>query len=250
MDKSLVDDERRQGTFYSNLLAGFKKGDLIFDVGANQGYKTRIFLKLGARVLAVDPDDVSRDTLEKLFLKGRLRPKPVTIVSKALSDKNCSERMWIDEPGSAKNSLSRKWVDALRTDESRFGHALSFEKSKTIDTTTLDDLMSKYGKPFFIKIDVEGHELNVLQGLHRSVPYLSFEVNLPDFRTEGLKCVELLAQLDADGKFNYAVDCREGLIEKDWMGPQDFIPVLSRCADPSIEVFWKTIDTNSRRIDL
>src|SRR5688572_7665323 len=175
MDKSLVDDERRQGSFYSDLLTGFKKGDLIFDIGANQGYKTRIFLGLGARVLAVDPDDVSKDTLEKLFLKGRLRPKPVTIVNKALSDKNSSELMFIDEPGSAKNSLSRKWVDSLRTDEQRFGHALSFERSKTIDTTTLDDLMSKYGKPFFIKIDVEGHELNVLRGMHRSVPYLSFE---------------------------------------------------------------------------
>lgn len=241
-DRSLIDDERKQGGFYTSLLDGFRKGDLIFDVGANQGYKTRIFLRLGARVLAVDPDEVSKETLERSFLRTRLRPRPVTIVNKALSDKNATEVLWIDEPGSAKNSLSRKWVDALRVDDARFGQPLSFERSKNIDTTTLDDLMSQYGKPFFIKIDVEGHELNVLRGLRRAVPYLSFEVNLPEFRSEGLKCVELLAQLDANGTFNYAVDCRDGLLEHKWMKPAEFMRVLSDCKAPSIEVFWKTVD--------
>jgi len=71
-------------------------------------------------------------------------------------------------------------------------------------------------------------------------------VNLPEFRPEGLKCVELLGRLAADGKFNYAVDCRAGLVLQHWLGRQDFVEVLDRCADRSIEVFWKTSPPSGR----
>lgn len=32
-----------------------KSGDLVFDVGANVGNRTAVFLRLGARVVAVEP---------------------------------------------------------------------------------------------------------------------------------------------------------------------------------------------------
>ena len=41
--------------------------------------------------------------------------------------------------------------------------------------TTLDKLIEQYEVPSFIKIDVEGYELEVLKGLTRLVPALSFE---------------------------------------------------------------------------
>src|SRR4029453_18235955 len=100
--------------------------------------------------------------------------------------------LWIDEPGSAKNSLSRKWVETLKGDEARFGHRLEFARQKKVQTTTLDELTISYGLPFFVKIDVEGYEPSVLRGMKRPVPFLSFEVNFPEFRAEGFECVELL----------------------------------------------------------
>jgi hypothetical protein len=72
------------------------------------------------------------------------------------------------------------------------------------------------------------------------VPYVSFEVNLPEFRPEGLKCVALLAQVSADGTFNYAADLKCGLELDMWLGPHEFSKVLDRCPEKSIEVFWKT----------
>ena len=96
-----------------------------------------------------------------------------------------------------------------------------------------------HGLPCYVKIDVEGFETNVLRGLHRPVPYLSFEVNLPEFKPEGLECVELLRRLAADGKFNYVVDCRHGLVLERWLEPREFSPVLDACSETSIEVFWK-----------
>jgi FkbM family methyltransferase len=182
---------------------------------------------------------VNTKILEESFLRFRLSPKPVTVVGMAVSDRAAKATMYIDEPGSAKNTLSRKWVDTLREDGVRFGHTLSFGESREVQTATLDELMALHGNPYFIKIDVEGHEPEVLRGLRKPVPYLSYEVNLPEFRTEGLECVEILNRLDSRGAFNYAVDCRVGLVLQEWLGARDFSAVFTACTDPSIEVFWK-----------
>jgi hypothetical protein len=106
--------------------------------------------------------------------------------------------------------------------------------------------MATHGLPFFVKIDVEGYEPNVLRGMRRPVPYLSFEVNLPEFQPEGLECVELLARVDADGQFNYTPDCREGLALERWIDSGKFAQVLRTCSERSIEVFWKTSVSASR----
>ena len=175
----------------------------------------------------------------------RLSRKPVVIVGKALSDKDSVETMWIDEPGSAKNTLSRKWVETLKHDDERFGQHHDFSQQTTVETTTLDQLITTYGSPFFIKIDVEGHEVSVLRGLHSVVPYLSFEVNLPEFAPDGQACVEILNHLAPDGKFNYAAgNYEQGLGLKNWLEAAEFSRVLAQCAESSIEVFWKS--PNSR----
>ena len=239
-DRRITDRRNRELEFYRSLPIGFRTGDLIFDVGANHGQKTDIFLRLGANVVAVEPDAVNQEVLRQKFLSYRLTKKPVMIVGKAVSDRDAVETMWIDEPGSAKNTLSQKWVETLRADRDRFGTTLDFGEKKQIETITLEGLMTTYGLPFFVKIDVEGHEPCVLRGLQRSVPYLSFEVNLPEFKPEGMQCIESLALLDGKGKFNYAVDCQRGLALDRWFDSTEFLKIMDGCADESIEVFWKT----------
>ncbi|MBI3475569.1 MAG: FkbM family methyltransferase [Acidobacteria bacterium] len=240
-DGAPLEDRRKEVSFYRELLQGFRAGELIFDVGANQGSKTAIFLALGARVIAVEPDAENQTILREMFLKYRLQTKPVKIVGKALSDQCAVETMWIDEPGSAKNTLSQKWVDTLRTDQARFGHNLQFAEKREIETTTMEQLFVEHGVPFFVKIDVEGYEPNVLRGMQRPVPYLSFEVNLPEFQAEGVHCIERLGQIAGHGKFNYAVDCRLGLVLSQWVDQTEFLRIFDRCTEPSIEVFWSTV---------
>jgi len=94
--------------------------------------------------------------------------------------------------------------------------------------------------PVLLKIDVEGFEVNVLRGMERPVPFLSFEVNLPEFRSEGLQCIAKLGSLAENGKFNYAVDCQRGLLLDDWLELRDFTNVFNGCRERAIEVFWKT----------
>jgi len=229
--------------FYRELLAGFSQGGLIFDVGANGGAKTDIFLKLGARVVAVEPDETNLTTLRERFLQYRLRSVPVTLVGKALSDKIAVEKMWIDGPGSAVNTLNRIWADHLSTQSGTFKHqhhGLSFSNSKSVETTTIDNLIKLHGLPYFIKIDVEGYELNVLRGMSIPVPFLSFEVNLRVLRKEGIECVQLLRKLRSEGEFNYTPDCCAGLSLESWVEADRICAILESCEDETIEVFWRS----------
>lgn len=240
VNKQIIDDRRSEIIFYRILLQGFRKGDLVFDIGANQGYKTGIFLKLGARVVAVDPDEISQRILKQRFLMYRLKTNPLTIVGKAVSNERTTRTMWIDTPGSAKNTLSLKWAEVLRADDSRFGDRLRFDHSKDVETISLEQLIATHGPPFFVKIDVEGHELSVLRGLKQPIPYLSFEVNLPEFKQEGLECIRVLSDLAADSEFAYSDDCRFGLAGNRWFAKEEFAVTLESCSAASVEVFWRT----------
>src|ERR1017187_8858012 len=241
-NRQLIKGRDSEVKFYRNLPLGFQRGDTIFDIGANAGEKTDVFLRVGARVVAVEPDERNQEILRGKYLEHRMFPNPVVIVGQAVSDEVGFETMWIDEPGAALNTLSQKWAETLKGDKKRFEHTrckLEFTHGKSIKTTTLEQLMITHGLPFFVKIDVEGYELNVLRGLRRSVPYLSFEINLPEFRQEGLECIEVLLRLDSAGQFNYASNCKQGLALDRWVDSRQISQTLDRCGESCIEVFWR-----------
>ncbi len=236
----IITDRRKEIQFYRNTLEGFRKGGLIFDIGANQGHKTDIFLRLGARVVAVEPDPSNQRILRQNFLDYRLKRKPVTIVDKAVSDKSGKAIFLVDELGSAKNTLNQKWADSLRTDSRRFGKKLAFEESREVETITLEELMRSYGTPYYVKIDVEGHEMSVIKGMRSAAPFLSFEVNLPEFRAEAEECVKMLDRVAPGGHFNQTPDCTRGFVSDEWL-TRDAIFDILRSTDEtsSIEVFWR-----------
>lgn len=241
-DKRLAQVRSKELEFYRELLGGFQKGDLIFDVGANVGDKANLFLRLGARVVCVEPDETNQEVLRSSFMRYRFAAEPVVIVGKAVSDRSAVETMWIDGAGSAVNTLSQKWADSLKANKDKFEHehcGLQFAQSKAVETTTLDELILAHGLPFFVKIDVEGHEAKVLKGLKHPVAFVSFEINLPEFRQEGLECVSLLDGLAADGQFNYSTDLERGMALEKWLGAQQFSTVLENYPDKYLEVFWR-----------
>lgn len=239
VDRRVIDRRRNEEAFYRNLLTGLQKGDLIFDVGANVGDKTDVFVRLGASVVSVEPDEINQRILKRKFLQYRLSKKPVTVVAKALSDQDTIATMWIDAQNSGLSTLSHRRARMLRLNGGHEHPETALTQQKQVPTTTLEHLFSIYGVPFFVKIDVEGLELSVLRGLKRPVKFLQFEVNLPEFETEGLQCIAALASLSESGLFNYALDCKSGLELGRWLDAKEFARMFKGCANRPIEVFWR-----------
>jgi FkbM family methyltransferase len=229
---------RNELGFYRSVLGKMTPGTVIFDVGANRGQRTEIFLKLGARVVAVEPDASNQRLLARKFSGNWFRRRPVSVVGKAVSDANEVATLLVYEPGSGLNSLSQKWVRELGRDSKRFGSRLEFSGRQQVETTTLESLIAEFGVPGYIKIDVEGHEPSVLRGLKRPVPLLSFEVNLPEFLAEGLESIEILRRLSGEGRFNWYVDCQSEFGLREWLGAPEFADALRGCREASVEVFW------------
>ena len=99
-------------------------------------------------------------------------------------------------------------MTSLETPESnRWNKKRQFNnKTIIVKTVTLDYLIENYSVPYFIKIDVEGFELNVIKGLSQPIPLISFEANLPEFKNETIECINHLSVLNKNVRFNYLVN--------------------------------------------
>ncbi len=185
---------------FSKRLGNFK---LVFDIGANQGNKTAMFNMLGSSVVAVEPDNFNYQLLLKRFRSN----KQVTVLQAAVSDTIGKADFYLIEPGSAFNTLSQKWKESLEDQTVNRWHTTTlFNNVIEVETITLDELINKYGKPGYIKIDVEGHELECIKGLTQKVPVISFEANLPEFKIETLQIIEHLKNIYNDTRFNYIIN--------------------------------------------
>lgn len=151
--------------FYSKLV---EPGDLCFDVGANVGDRTAIFLELGATVVAIEPQERCVAELRRRF--GRRGD--VTVVPAALGSTVGSAPMRVGT-ASTVSTMSRLWEQRVR-ESKRFGDT-EWRDEIVVPVTTLDLVIADFGMPRFCKIDVEGYELEVLSGLSRVIPIMSFE---------------------------------------------------------------------------
>lgn len=205
--------------FYSQFIS---KGDKCFDVGANMGNRTDIFLELGASVMVVEPQQACYSFLEKKYKKN---PK-VKIIKEALGAKKGKAKMMISN-ASTLSSLSKEWVNKVKN-SGRFVDN-TWDKTTTVKLTTLDDLITKYGKPVFCKIDVEGFELQVLKGLSKSIKFLSFEFT-PEYINSTVSCINHLSAI-GDYKYNYSLGESMNLVSLEWMDNKEIREKLVPLSD-------------------
>jgi FkbM family methyltransferase len=151
--------------FYRRLVG---PRDLVFDVGANIGNRSKVFVELGARTVAFEPLPGPADYLELV-----LGPQPrFTLVRAAVGERGGEAEMLVaDVP--VYSTLSQGWRDAA-TGSGRHDDSTWTERI-TVPVVTLDDAIADHGVPDFVKVDVEGYELEVVSGLSRPVPCLSLE---------------------------------------------------------------------------
>lgn len=190
--------------FYKKFI---QQGDLVFDVGANVGNRVSVFLELGANVVAVEPQPACISTLEEKF------GNRITLEKVGLSKEPGTLEMYIANDSTI-STFSKEFID--NTSTNRFSN-YSWNSKVNVPIVTLESLILKYGIPQFCKIDVEGFELNVLEGLHTSIPYLSFEYCVPEMQQNMLQCIQRLYEITPNGKFNYSISENMELALAEWI---------------------------------
>ncbi len=207
---------KRRKAFYAQFL---EPGDLYFDIGANLGNRIAPALSLEAKVVAVEPQEECCT-----FLKRKYGTR-IQIVPKGVGEKEDKKEIYQSESHMI-SSFSTEWIASVKN-SGRFADR-TWNKGKTIRMTTLDQLIKLYGLPAFIKIDVEGYELEVLKGLSQSVPVISFEYAMPEQREQSIKCIERLQQLKESISCNYSLSESMEWAGKEWFSGDQMIDAIKR----------------------
>lgn len=218
---------KKKLAFYSQFL---KPGDLCFDIGANLGGYTRTFLQVGARTVTVEPQKDCLQYLNETFRNNSL----VTVLGQAVGDKKGLMEMAICQERDSLSTLSEKWRTAGR-------HASDFtwKGTEKVSVTTLDALIEEHGLPQFCKVDVEGFEKEVLQGLSQKIPYLSFEFTR-EFFDDAETCLRLLEKL-GPLKVNCVLGDNFKFFFPDWVTPEALTQTLDVIENPEL---WGDIYTS------
>lgn len=208
--------------FYRRLL-GDSLG-LIFDVGANHGDKTWAFRRLAKRVISIEPDGTCFAALRTRYGRDRR----VSLENVALGDRAGVGTFFVEDDGSAYNTLSEKERDWLVSE-----HGQNIRKVPVL-VSTLDAMIAKYGVPDFLKIDVEGGELSVFSGLSHPVPIICFEANLPRFREESLRIIERFRS-DKAARFNLRLE--NNFVFSSHQPAGEIISILGGSEEVSYDIF-------------
>jgi len=189
---------RRLAGFYRPFVA---PGDLCFDVGAHVGDRTRALRRLGARVVAIEPQPACLGVLHRIY---RNDPS-VTVVEAGVAEAEGEATLLVSERTPTVSSLSPGWVDGVQR-APRF-EGVTWDGRVPVRVTTLDSLIDRFGRPSFCKLDIEGSELAALTGLTQAIPVVVFEY-IPAQRQAARAC---LARLETLARYEYNWTEREEL---------------------------------------
>lgn len=187
-------------------------GDLVFDVGAHVGDRVACFRRLGARVVAIEPQPALARTLHLLY--GR---DPAVAIEAAAVGRAAGEiELKLNVANPTVSTASDAFIKAA--DGAPGWEGQHWTKSVRVPLTTLDILIERHGLPSFVKLDVEGFEVEALAGLTRPVGALSFEFTTIQ-RALALTGIERCAALGFT-RFNGALGESQALVHAEWQDAQ------------------------------
>jgi FkbM family methyltransferase len=201
--------DRQHGRAMDRLYRNFvQPGDLVFDIGAHVGDRIAAFRRLGARVVAVEPQPALLRTLRLLYGGDPM----VAIEAAAVGRQPGIVELNINLDNPTVSTVSTDFIAAAANVPGWEGQAWS--KRIRVPLTSIDRLIATHGTPAFIKIDVEGFEAEALAGLERPVAALSFEFTLIQ-REIALACIDRCSVLGY-ASFNAVLGESQSFEHGDW----------------------------------
>jgi FkbM family methyltransferase len=127
----------------------------------------------------------------------------VTVLPAALGAVDGTLELAVSRLTPTVSTTSTRFLEAV-ADAGSF-RKVRWDERLVVPALTLDSLIARHGQPSFVKIDVEGMEDAVLNGLSRPIPALSFEL-LPAFKDPAVAAVCRLSQL---GRYRFNLSLGE-----------------------------------------
>jgi FkbM family methyltransferase len=215
--------QTRLRRLYSRFVSS---GDLVFDVGAHAGNRTRAFSALGCRVVAIEPQPDFARLLRAMFGSS----DHVEVLETVVADTAGPVRLSVSDRTPTLTTMATEWKNA-RAREAPF-KGIQWNRAVDVESTTLDDLIERFGRPAFVKIDVEGAEPQVLAGLSHPLRGLSFEY-LPWALDYARTCVDQIEQLGSY-RFNWSPGESYRLAATGWLTGQELSDQLQQVKAQSV----------------
>jgi FkbM family methyltransferase len=200
---------RRQRSLDRLYRRFVKPGDLVFDIGSHVGDRVASFRRLGARVLAIEPQAWPARILR--LLHGR--DPQVSIERVAVGARAGTADLLVNLANPTVSTLSPSFVAAAQGASGWEGQV--WDARVRIPLTTLDSLIEKHGTPAFAKIDIEGYEAEALAGLSSPLGSLSFEFTTIQ-RTVARECLAACQRL-GNYQFNASIGETHRLVHDQWL---------------------------------
>jgi len=175
-------------------------------------------LAINARIVAVEPQKFCQKVLKIRF------GKKIEVVPMGLGEAEEVREFYISD-ASYLSSFSRPWIDSVKNDRFKENSWSSVGK---VQMTTLDKLIAKYGVPSFIKIDVEGFEMEVLKGLNSPIKMISFEYTTPQQTDRAIACIERIRSVNPDIECNYSVGESMSFEMDAFIGAEEMLNLINR----------------------
>lgn len=226
---------RRLETFYRDFI---EPGDLCFDIGAHAGNRIRAWRRLGARVVAVEPQPSMMRILRWIY--GR--DSAVTLVEAAVGAQPGSVTLNLNLENPTVATLSGSFIEQANRMPSFRGQR--WTRRVQVQALTLKQLIDRHGEPRFLKIDVEGWEAQVLETLAHPPFAISFEF-VPMARNVAALCIEHLVAL-APYHFNASFGDSMELVHQRPLDPKAILAWLESLeADGPAGDVYACIDENT-----
>lgn len=193
------------------------KNNLIFDLGFFNGEDSFYYISKGFNVFAIEANPMLYEKNKNKF-KNELQLKTLTLYNKAISTSSLKTIKFYINNKKPEVSSIEKWI---AEQEGKYE-----VQEIEIETTNLSEMISEFGVPYYMKVDVEGMDKEVsrqLTEIKKDIPrYVSFELNKLDYydiftnlKICGYKQFQIINQIH--NKPNCSGDFGKDLSKNKWM---------------------------------